>query len=424
MSQRATPSEPNARKTVLSNGVRVITECLDHVDSVSLGVWLDWGARDDPAARPGASHFVEHMLFKGTESRSTRQIAEAVDDIGGHVNGYTDREAMHLYARSTAEQTEAALDLLFDLLLHPGWSEDDLDRERQVVLQEIAQIEDIAEDWVHELVPQAVWEGHPLGRPLLGTRESIRALSGRTLLDQLATMRAADRLVVAAAGRVDHDRVVEHTERVTKSLRAGEPRAVEQPPEFQSYERFVERQNGQTHFCAAWPGVSRCDENRYALSVLDTLLGGGSSSRLFQEIRENRGLAYGLGSYFQAYRDAGLFVVTAGVAPEDFPVVLHLIDGELDRLRREGVVEEELERAKTQLRVSLALALENTAFRMQHLALSDIHFGRILSFGEIAEGIEAVTAEEAHLLAETTFARGRRALVAIGPQRTGEGGHV
>ena len=409
-------SGPLARKTVLANGVRVLTERLDHVDSVSLGLWSASGSHNDPPGSEGVTHFLEHMLFKGTTTRSTLQIAEAIDDIGGNVNGVTDREDVCLYARTSSEQTEAALELLFDMMLNSVCAEEDVAREREVVLQEIGHLSDSAEDWMHELVPQTTWPDHPLGRPLLGTRESVGAIRCEALRDYLAEeLQAAGRLLVAAAGRVDHDRIVKMTERFAARLTPGRPRQDQPGPQFHAQCRYFPQPGSQVHFCWVSPGVSRTDEARHAFAALDTLLGGGSSSRLFQEIRENRGLAYGIGSYLQAYRESGLFVIAAGTSPGNFELVLDLIGQEVKRLCEEGPTGEELARAKMQLRVGLALATESTGFRMQHIASSEIYTGRVVSFEDMVAGVERVSAEDVHQLACGSFEEGKQALVAIGP---------
>ncbi len=409
-------SGPHARKTVLPNGIRVITEHLEHVDSLSLGLWCVAGSRNDPPKLEGTAHFLEHMLFKGTTTRSTLQIANAIDDIGGHVNGVTDREDLCLYARTAGEQIEATVTLLFDMLLNSVCAEEEVVREREVVLQEIGHMSDAAEDWMHELVPQTTWPNHPLGRPLMGTRETISAIGCDTLRRYLKEeLQRPEQLLVAAAGQVDHDQIVALTQRFAGELAPIKPAAPQPRPEFHAQCRYFPQSGSQVHFCWVAPGVSRTDERRHAFAALDTLLGGGSSSRLFQEIRENRGLAYEIGSYLQAYRDAGLFVIAAGVAPNNFDLVLELIGQEVKRLREEKPTEEELARAKMQLRVALALATESTGFRMSHIANSEIYHGRIISFDEIVAGVEKVTAEDVHALAQSVFEEGRQSLVAIGP---------
>ena len=415
-------SAPNARKTVLPNGVRVVTERLEHVDSASLSICSLTGSRSDPPGCEGIAHFLEHMFFKGTASRTARQIAEAADDIGGNANGVTDREELHLYARTTHDQAEVALELLFDLLLNSTCTQEDISREREVVSQEIAQVQDAPEDWMHEMVPPTVWPGHPLGRPLMGTSETVAAIGSDSMRRFLTEeVYVPDRLLVAAAGRVEHDRFVELTARLAGDLRAGPPRATQPAPRFNS-DRLLIPQNGQqVHFCRVSPGIPRTHETRHAFAVLDTVLGGGSSSRLFQEIRENRGLAYDVSSYLQSYRDSGLFVITGGAAPSKFQLVLDLVDQEIARLRAEGPSAEELARAKVQIKVSLALAAESTGYRMYHLMTSEAYWGEVLPFAEIAAGIDRVTVEDVHELSQQALAPDGCAVVAIGPL-DGEGG--
>lgn len=393
----------------------MLTERLDHVDSVSLGLWLVTGVKDEPPGQEGINHFVEHMVFKGTTTRSPRQIAEAADDIGGHVNGFTERELMYLYARTIGEQAGAALELLFDMLLHSTCPEEEVEREKEVVLQEIRHVEDTPEEWVHDLLLETAWPNHPLGRPLMGIPASVRGIGREALLDHLKRLRSADRILVTAAGQVDHGQVVELAGEMAAGLPPGPAPGCEGPPRFSPECVRVPRATGQVHFCLGTPGCARSDQKQYAFGMLDTILGGGASSRLFQEIRENRGLAYSIGSYLQSYRSAGLFAIDAGTNPRDFDLVIELIEREVTRLREEGPLPAELERARTQLKVAMALATESTSFRMQHLAVSEIYWGRVLSFEELAAGIDAVTAEDVYGLAGAAFTPGKQALVAIGP---------
>jgi predicted Zn-dependent peptidase len=408
-------ADPQARKTVLPNGLRVITETLDHVDSVSLGLWVDSGTPEEPEGRGGISHLIEHMLFKGTRARSARELAELIDDIGGNVNGLTDREFVSVYARTSADHADAGLDLVLDLFLNSVCAEEDLAREKEVVLQEIGLVEDTPEDWVHDLLLACAWPHHQLGRPVMGTTESVAGTDREALLAHLERMRSGPGLIVSAAGRLDHDHVVDMVARLTKGVVPQPAAPLPDPPAFQPGERFVSRPTNQVHLCLATPSCGRTDPRRHAYAVLDTLLGGGASSRLFQEIRENRGLAYHIGSYLQLCRGAGVLAVDAGTSPENYAEVLELVAQEVERLRTEGPLPAEVARAKTQLRVALALAAESTSFRMQHLAASELLWGRILSLQEVIAGVTAVTTEDVHALAQGLFTAGRRALVTVGP---------
>jgi predicted Zn-dependent peptidase len=396
--------------------VRVLTERLEHVHSASLGVWSTSGSRSDPPGREGITHFLEHMLFKGTAARSALQIGEAIDDIGGHVNGMTDREHLHLFARTGGEYAEKALGLLLDLLLQSQCAQKEVARERDVVLQEIARVRDSAQDWVHELVPQTAWADHPLGRPLMGTEASIRDTDQESLRQHLTEqLHVADRLVVTAVGRVDHERIVTLVEGRAGHLRHRPAGPDPGAPSFHAERAVLDRPGEQMQLCLVYPGIAWTDEARHTLAVLDTLLGGGSSSRLFQEIREKRGLAYSIESYPQSCEAAGLFVISAGTPRESFQVVVDLVEHEIARLQAERPAEAEVARAKVQLNVGLALAAENSTFRMQHIALSEIYWGRVLSFEEVTAGVERVTAEDVHRLVGRTLGSGQRAMVAIGP---------
>ncbi len=323
-------------KTVLPNGIRVLTERLEQVDSVSLGLWLDSGTVDDPPDGRGMTHLIEHMVFKGTRTRSNRQIAETIDDIGGNVNGLTDREFTYFYARTTADHVETALELLLDMLLESVCTARDLQREKEVVLQEIRLVEDTPEDWVHDLLLEVVWPEHPLGQPVLGKAESIAAIGRGSLLRHLRRLRVGRNLVISAAGRIEHPRIVALAERFAGALGAGAAFASPPTPVLKPGRVLVNRRTNQTHLCLAFPACDRTSPERHAYAVLDTILGGGTSSRLFHEIREKRGLAYSIGSYLQLYRHTGLFTVDAGTGPENFELVLDLIGREIAGLRRTG----------------------------------------------------------------------------------------
>jgi len=381
------------------------------------------------------------MLFKGTERRTGEEIAAAVDDIGGNVNGYTERESLCLLARTVGEQGGTALELLFELLLHSVFGEAEVEREKEVVLQEIRQVEDAPEEWVHDLLVREVWQGHALGRPPLGDPEVIGNLEARIVREYCARMCSGDQIVVAAAGKVGHEEVVRLVERqagglprggewsegeratqpATRQTAGGQARPAGKPAEFRPGRKLVSRPTEQVHLCLATPACGRREEERHAFSVFDTVLGGGASSRLFQEIREKRGLAYQIGSYLQAYEGAGLLTVEAGTGLENLELVLEVTGEEVERLGREGPTPEEMERAKTQLKVGLALATESTGFRMHHLAVSEMVWGWVWPFAELVQRVEGVTAEEVHALARSAFTEERTAVVAIGPFDEGSG---
>lgn len=421
MSQHRCDTGPWCRRTVLDNGVRVLTERIERVGSASVGVWVVGGAREEPPGQEGITHFLEHMLFKGTDRLTAEDIARAADHLGGNVNGYTDRETLYLLARTVGERAGDALELLLEMLLESRCAESEVAREKEVVCQEIHQVEDTPEEWVHDFLLCKTWGDHPLGRSPLGEPDTIAGLDPETVRARRDHLCCGSRLVVSAAGRVDHDAIVGLAERRLGRLPRGEGPPPVPAPTFRAVREFVHRPTEQVHLCLATPGCGRREEQRHAFSVFDTILGGGAGSRLFQEVREKRGLAYHIASYLEAYEGAGLLTVEAGTGPETFSQVMELVEEEVARLRREGPTDEELDRAKTQLKVSLALAMESTSFRMQHLAMSEIVWGRVWSFREIAERVDAVTAEDVHRLAESSFTEGKTALVAAGPLPEGRG---
>ncbi len=421
MNREAPDTGPWYRKTVLDNGVRVLTERIARVDSASVGVWVLGGAREEPPGQEGITHFLEHMLFKGTDRRSAEDLARAADDLGGNVNGYTDRESLYLLARTVGERAVEALELLLEMLLHSRCPESEVEREKGVVCQEIHQVEDTPEEWVHDLLLRKAWGDHPLGRSPLGEPDAIAGLEPETVRAHRDRLCCGSRLVISAAGRVDHEEIVKAADRHLGVIPRGEAPAPLPEPQFRAVRKILRRPTEQVHFCLATPACGRREETRHAFSVFDTILGGGASSRLFQEVREKRGLAYHIGSYLEAYEGAGLLTVEAGTGPETFSQVMELVEAEVARLRDEGPSGEELERAKTQLKVGLALAMESTSFRMQHLAMSEIVWGRVWSFQELAERVDAVTAEDIHTLAGSSFTEGKTALVAAGPLPEGRG---
>jgi len=415
MERHRNTEAPRHEKTVLPNGLRVLSERLPHLDSVSLGVWVEAGIEEEPPGLEGVTHFVEHMLFKGTKGRSTLQIAQAIDDIGGNVNGYTDKECLYLYAKTVEEHFESALALLFDLLTNCTLPAEDIARERGVVLQEIQRIEDSPEESVHEQFLGAVWPDHPLGRPVMGSSESVRRFERAAVIEHVAQLRGANRIVVSAAGQVEHARLVDLAQRLSAGLRrvpTGPPAAA---PDFHSGRRLLPRAGEQVHLCLGVPACSCTAEERHAFALLDLIIGGGTSSRLFQEVRENRGLAYHIGSYLQCHRLTGTLVIDAGTSPDNFEALLEVVNAELDELCANGPSPAELVRARTQMKVALALAAEGSSYRMQHLALSELYWGRHVSLAEIVEGMEAVTAEQVHAVAQSVLAPEKRMLVAIGP---------
>ncbi len=403
------------RRTALANGLVVLTEPMDHVRTASLGVWIATGSRHEAPSRMGVSHFIEHALFKGTTGRSALEIAQAMDALGGHLNAFTDKEHTCFYLRVLSDHLDAGMEILADMLLHPALDPAALERERQVILEEISMYEDAPDDLVHDLFAATLWPGHPLGWPISGSQASVGALGRGDLAEFLAARYRPDAALVAAAGRVDHEQIVALVERALGVWSgAVVPVSVEAPAP-QRAVAFRSKEIEQVHLCLGVPGPPQAHPDRYVMAVLDTALGSGMSSRLFQEIREERGLAYSITSYHAAYRDAGAFVVYAGTSPQTSREVVRLTLAELRQARWHGLTAEEVARAKESLKGSLMLDLETPGSRMSKLARSEQYFGRQITLDEIIADVEAVREEDVRRVAAHLFDPGRIALVAIGP---------
>jgi predicted Zn-dependent peptidase len=402
------------RRSALPNGLRVVTESLEGVPSVTIGIWVESGSRFEPPHLSGISHFLEHLLFKGTERRTAARIAEEMDAVGGVLNAFTGKEYTCYYARVLAEHAPLAMDLLADLFLHSRLDPDEIDRERSVVLQEISQSEDTPDDHIHDLFNEHYWPGHPLGRPVCGASATVEALDRRDFIDFLAQRYRPDRLIIAAAGAIDYE-TVEAWSRRTFSTLAGAASLVDGgPPVPQSGVTVTEKPLEQVHLCLGVPGVAQGADERYAAYLLNTVLGGGMSSRLFQEIRERRGHAYAVYSFLSSYRDAGYLGVYVGTSAQWVDEVVTVIARELDGVARDGVRSEELARAKTQLKGNMLLGLETSDSRMSRVAKNEIYHQRDVSIAELAAGIDGVTQDDIVALAARCARPERRALALLG----------
>ena len=402
------------RITTLDSGMRVATDAMDGVESAAVGVWVDVGARDEPAALNGVSHLLEHMAFKGTRRRDARAIAQEIEDVGGHVNAYTSREHTAYFARVLKDDLPLAIDILADILQHSTFVEEELEKERGVVMQEIALVHDTPDDLVFDLYQQRAFPDQPLGRPILGTSAGVERLGRDALTGFLGRFYTAEAMVVAAAGAVDHDEVVRLAERGFVAL----PRREGHAPEPASYGGgAVEREEAaeQAHLVLGVAGVGFDDDDFYAVQLLTTLLGGGMSSRLFQEVRERRGLAYSIYAFHSSYVDCGLFGVYAGCAAEDTGEVATLVAEELAGAAA-SVEAEELDRARTQHQAGLLMARESTPSRCENAARQLLVHGRHVPQDEIVARLDAVTVEDARRCALRLFGRGRPTMATVGPQ--------
>jgi predicted Zn-dependent peptidase len=403
----------------LPNGVRVLTEEIPYVLSATVGIWVAVGSAHEPPALSGACHALEHILFKGTRQRSARDIAETLDAVGGQLNAFTDKEFTCYHAKVLSEHLPLAVDLLCDMLLNSLFRPADIRLEKRVILEEIRQIEDEPDELVHDLLLQRMWQGHPLGRPVIGTRGTVRALDRDRLLEFMSQHYTGDRVLVATAGNVRHQDVLAQVSDLLGELPpTGHPSTLP-PPRSVPFTRRVTRDTEQVHLCLGVPGYSQLQAERYPLAVLDTLLGGASSSRLFQEIREKRGLAYTIGSCALSYRDGGVLAIYAGTSPDTADQVLDLVRQEFDRVLDEGVQEREVEQVRSQLKGSMLLALEGTGARMTRIAKSQFYFGRVIPIEEIVRDIDRVTTDDVNRVARAILPAENTSVVVLGPRGKG-----
>ena len=405
----------NIRKTVLPNGLVVITESMPHVRSISLGIWLGTGSRQENPQKNGISHFIEHMVFKGTKHRTAEQIARLMDSIGGHLDAFTAKECVSFNTVVLDQHLTLAFDLLSDLVLHPLFNPEDVTRERSVVMEEIKSEEDNPDYLLHEIFTQNFWKDHPLGKPIMGTRQTIQSLDRRAILEQYGRFYQPSNMIIAAAGHLDHNRLMELVEKRFSRLLKRDFASLDPVPVIRTHTTLKNKQSlEQVHLCLGLPSHPIAHEERYASYVLNTLLGGGMSSRLFQNIREKQGLAYSVFSDLAPYKDTGCLLVYAGTSPETAPRVVKSIVHELRDLKENGVTREELRRAKDQLKGSLMLGLESTASRMSNLARHQMYFGEFFSLDEMLEKIEAVRAEDIARITQKFFRTEMISLTVLG----------
>jgi len=403
------------RKTTLDNGVRIVTESMPEFRSATIGIWADVGSSAESAERRGVSHLVEHMLFKGTQKRSARRIAEEMDGVGGNLNAFTDKETTCYYAKVMDQHIPLAVDVLTDMFLHSRFEPEELSKEQKVVLEEIKMYDDSPDEMIHDLFIQTMWHGSNLGAPTIGFADTVTSIRSDDLRDHMRRHYAPNSVVIAAAGNVEHDNVAEQFARALDGFAGSCALPVSEHPQTTPATLFRHKESEQAYVVLGTRGLSVRDERRYVLSVLDTLLGGGMSSRLFQEIREKRGLVYTVYSFQAAYREAGLFAVYAGTSPENVRECVSVIGDQFARLRTERVSEDELRLAKEHIKGSLTLSLESTSSRMIRLGRSEFSLGRHLTTEEVEQKVEAVTPEEVQILAQELLDEPNLGLCVLGP---------
>jgi len=407
-------------KTLLDNGIRIVSHEMPEHRSVSLGIWVENGSRHESEAENGLSHFIEHLLFKGTERRSAAQIAEEMDAVGGVINAFTSKEHTCYYAKVLDENLPLAIDLLTDIFLHSSFDAEEIERERSVILQEISQAEDTPDDYVHDLFNLDFFKNHPIGRPICGSEVTVNNFQREDILGFFKSRYRPRRVIVSTAGNFRHQALVEEMaarlgsvldgDRQDGALSAnGEP-----TPEMGSGVFPHAKSLEQVHLCLGVAGISQAHPKRYVAYVLNTLLGGGMSSRLFQEIREKRGKAYSVYSFSSSYKDVGYLGVYAGTSLESTEEVVELILKELKKLAAGEIKDEELSRTQGQLVGSMMLGLESTDSWMSHIARNEIYFGKTVSTEEICQKIRAVSRDDMIELADTLFAKGAMTLTLLG----------
>ncbi len=401
------------RKTLLKNGIKVITEHMPDVESTSVGVWVKNGSRDESPRERGITHFIEHLLFKGTSKRTAQDIASEIESVGGVLNAFTGREYTCFYAKVLNKDVPLAIDLLSDILINSTFDPLEIEKERMVVLQEIKMVDDTPDDLVHDLFASSLWKGHPLGSPVLGSARTVGSFGREDIIAYYRRHYHSKNVVITVAGGIRHGNVVKLIRSMFAGIEERNPSVATTAPVPLKGVKLVRRGLEQIHLCMGVPAFYQAHPERYRLYLLNTILGGGMSSRLFQEIREKRGLAYSVYSYLSLMRDAGSLVVYAGTSREDFKRVTNLVIREMKRMRQ-GISSEEIRRAKEQLKGGMLLGLETSDSRMMKLARDEIYFGRTVPVKEIVEDIDSVRPRELSETASRILLPGRMTMVAIG----------
>ena len=411
---------PSPEKTTLSNNVRLLSKKIPNARSVSMGIWVNVGARDETVAENGICHFIEHMLFKGTKTRSAFEIAKQFDAIGGQTNAFTSMENTCYHAKVIDSHTAIMADILSDIFLNSAFDPLEIEKERPVIFQEISMVEDNPDEYIHTLAAYSFWGDNALGRSVLGSRRNVDLFDSSGIRTFFSNNYQPDRILISAAGNIDHQYLVDLLAPVFENIPAGQGFPPRIPAKGSTRVDINYKKLEQAHICINTRGIPVSDENRYALSLINTILGGNMSSRLFQKIREERGLAYSVYSYASSYEDAGMFGAYAGVDGHQVPLVIDLILSEMRSVKNEGVSENELQNAKEFTKGSLLLASENMDNQMVRLAQNEINLGKQVPMEEVIKSIEAVRSEDILNLARDLFDAGELSLTTLGPVKKKE----
>lgn len=402
-------------KTVLSNGIKVITKKMPHLRSVSMGIWVNVGGRDESVSESGMAHFIEHMIFKGTQKRSAFQIAKEFDAIGGQTNAFTSTENTCYHAKVMDSHSDTMVDILSDIFLNSLFDEREVENERAVILQEIGMAEDSPDEYIHILSGMNFWSGNSLGRSVLGTRENVNQFDSDGIKRFFHRFYQPERIVISVAGNLDHSHIVDIVGPAFESIRPGNSFPERKTPDENCNINLNHKDLEQVHICLGTKGMSITDPRRFAYSLMNTILGGNMSSRLFQEIREKRGLAYSVYSYVSSFADTGMFGAYAGVAPVNIKQSIQLILREISRIKEMRVDSSELHFAKEFTKGNLMLASESNDNQMVRMAQNETHFGRYVPLEEIINNVDAVTEDDILHLAEDLFQGNRFAMTLLGP---------
>jgi len=403
------------RKDTLTNGIRVVSETIPKSRSVSIGVWVKVGSRHEAAEIGGVSHFIEHMFFKGTEKRTAKDIAIAMDSLGGEMNAFTSQETTTYYAKVVDEHLPVVIEILADILLGAKFDPVEMEKERKVILEEIKSVEDTPDDYIHEFFSNTVWPDNPLGRPILGTKDTIQSLKHTDILSYIDNYYSPREIVISVAGNFEHNKVIDLLNRHFGTLARGGVIKRETTPAFTSTVAVKKKQLEQVQLCLGCKGLQYIHDDRFVLSALNTVLGNSMSSRLFQEVREQHALAYSIYSYISSYRDTGLLTVYAGTDPSNALEVVRLVVKELRKIKDEGITPAELQRVKNQIKGSLILSLESSNSHMGRIARQEIYFGKYMSIDDIIKTVERVSGDQVRLLARQLFTAGNCSLSILGP---------
>lgn len=401
------------QKVVLPNGVRLLTEEIEHVHSVALGVWVGAGSRNENEGYEGISHFIEHMFFKGTENRTARELAESLEAVGGQLNAFTTKEFTCYFARVLDEDVNLAIDVLSDMFFNSRYDLKEIDKEKNVVIEEIKMYQDSPDELIHDLFSQYVWNNHPLGKPILGVADSINSLTRDKIMQYLDTRYTPDQVVIAVAGKINHDEIVKKLS-VFGDFKRKRFDEVGVEPVGSTFRKALSKDTEQMNLLLGVPGVGQEDKDMYVLHILNNILGGGLSSRLFQEIREQRGLAYSVYSYHSTYVDTGLFAIYAGTSPNKTEEAIKCIIDEMNKLKKESITQDELERTKAQIKGNLYLGLESVSSRMSRLGKTELSFGRVKTAEEAVEQLEKVTVEDVRRVMERLWVKDKISILTLG----------